>query len=350
MIAARLTMAVDNVMQLPLVRSAETFVTRALDARQPHLFPAIAAEHHDITTADAGRISYYADLKASGRPLILLHGMHAAASSYEMGPLFEAFRGKRKVYALDLPGFGFSARDEREYTPDTFVHAIEHLLRHAAQREPADVIALSLTSEYAAKVAVELPELVRSLTLISPTGFAAPKQKSTLELWSRRMQTQLPELSELLPIRLFYELLVSKHRLRYFLRRSFERRVDEGLLAYAHATSHQAGAHRAPLAFLMGSLFPAGDPEKLYRHVRAPALVIYDQDPYTSFERLESFLREQPSFRARRVQHTRGLPQFDAPQQTVEALRSFYDELDSSNQRGISGGGGFSNGRFVGSA
>jgi pimeloyl-ACP methyl ester carboxylesterase len=351
MIAARLTSALHELSQRPLVRNTADQVTRALDKRRAAPEPALDADRHEIVTADAGTLSYYADLKASGRPLVLIHGVHAAASSYEMGPLFEAFRGRRKVYALDLPGFGFSERSARAYTPATYVHAIEHLLRHVGIREPVDVIALSLSSEYAAKVAVEMPELVRSLVLISPTGFAAPKRASLLEMLSRRLQGQVQDFSELLGSRLLYEALVSKPSLRLFLRRSFEAKVHPGLLSYAHATSHQPGAWRAPIAFLAGALFPAGDAKKkTYGHVRAPTLVLYDQDPYTSFDELAPFVGEHPGFRAKRVSHTRGLPQFDAPQQTIEALRGFYGELDATHQHGLPGGNTFGNGRFIGSA
>ena len=43
--------------------------------------------------------------------------------------------------------------------------------------EPADIIALSLGSEFAAKAALEAPELVHSLTLISPSGFSERREK-----------------------------------------------------------------------------------------------------------------------------------------------------------------------------
>ncbi|MDB4972072.1 MAG: hypothetical protein JWN48_413 [Myxococcaceae bacterium] len=351
MIAARFSSALHELSQLEVVRTGTAYATRALEQHRVELAPAIAADRHTIATADAGTLSYYADLKASGRPLVLLHGIHAAASSYEMRPLFEAFRGKRKVYALDLPGFGFSERAARPYTPETYIHAIEHMLRHVGIRESVDLVALSLTSEYAAKVALELPELVRSLTLISPTGFAAPKQASMLELISRRLQTQLPGLSELLPSRLAYELLVSKPSLRWFLRRSFERRIDRGMLSYAFATSHQPGAYRAPLAFFAGALFPAGDAKKTYGHVRVPSLVLYDQDPYTSFGELDPFVRGHANYRAERVPHTRGLPQFDAPQQTFDVLHGFYDMLEATNQRGVPSGTPFGGaGRVIGQA
>ena len=69
---------------------------------------AISADRDVFYSKSAGRISYYHDDYCPGRPLVLVHSVNAAASAYEMGPLFAYYRGKRPVYALDLPGFGFS--------------------------------------------------------------------------------------------------------------------------------------------------------------------------------------------------------------------------------------------------
>jgi len=330
MIAARLSSALHDLAESPLAESGAQALDRLLTRRQVALEPALLADRHEIATADAGIISYYADTSAGGPPVVLLHGIHAAASAYEMRPLFEALRKHRSVFALELPGFGFSERSSRAYTPTTYVHAVEHLLRNVSIREPADVIALSLSCEYAAKVAVEMPELVRSLVLISPTGFSADDEAGRLERFARRKKSPLPSaLADSVPGRLFYELLVSKLSLRYFLRRSFESGVDRGLLNYAFETSHQPGAWRAPLAFVAGRLFPSGSPRNIYAHVRAPVLVLYDHDAHTSFGALPEFEDEHKNFSSLRVPHTRGLPQFEAPKQTLEALQRFYEGLDT---------------------
>jgi pimeloyl-ACP methyl ester carboxylesterase len=104
---------------------------------------------------------------------VLIHSVNAAASAYEMRPIFEQYRGKRPIYALDLPGFGFSERSDRRYTPQLFSEAIADLLRtQVRETQPVDIVALSLGCEFAASVALAMPERVRSLALISPTGLA----------------------------------------------------------------------------------------------------------------------------------------------------------------------------------
>ncbi len=137
---------------------------------------AIPAERGSFVSKTAGRLNYYVDRQAQGRPLVLIHSVNAAASSYEMGPLFDQYRGQRPVFALDLPGFGFSERSERIYSPELFSSAIEDFL-DSEVKAPADVIALSLGAEFAARTALARPNLIHSLTSHFPKWFKQPARQ-----------------------------------------------------------------------------------------------------------------------------------------------------------------------------
>jgi pimeloyl-ACP methyl ester carboxylesterase len=289
---------------------------------------AIEAERHVIATSDAGAISYYEDTSGEGRPLVLLHGIHAAGSAFEMRTLFHEFRGERPVYALDLPGFGFSQRGGMPYSAKTYVNAIEHVLRHIAMESPdgsADIVALSLSSEYAARVAAELPELVHSLVLISPTGFERIAQGDVHRTEPPAFLRSVARVGG----ELFYDALVTRSSLSHYLKKSFAGKLDRGLLEYSHSTSHQPGAQYAPLAFVSGELFPSGDPKQAYGNVKVPALVLYDEDPYVTFHGLRAFVLRNPNYQAERVAHTRGLPHIEARERTMRIVRGFWDKLEA---------------------
>lgn len=126
----------------------------ALRVNHRRILPdAINAERRTFISPASGMLSYYADRKAAGRPLVLIHSINAAASAYEMKPIFEQYRGIRPVYALDLPGFGFSDQSNRVYSPRLYANAIIDFLQTQVKGGAADVIALSLGSEFAAMAA-----------------------------------------------------------------------------------------------------------------------------------------------------------------------------------------------------
>lgn len=289
--------------------------------------PAIEAERRVFTAPTAGLLSYYADERGGGRPLVLIHSINAGGSAYEMRPLFEAFRGQRPVYALDLPGFAFSDRSDRDYTPELYVRAIvEFLESEVPGVGETDVVAFSLSSEFAAAAALERPDLFATLALLSPTGFTRRGDENRAQRSSVRGTSEraLKVLKVPLWSQGLYDLLVTRPSIHYFYGRNFVGPVDAGLEAYTYLSTHRPGARWAPLAFLSGKLFRSDIRVSVYEQLRLPVLVIHDRDPNVSFDALPETLSRCPNWRRERVAPTLGLPQFEQTGQTVAALGRFW--------------------------
>jgi pimeloyl-ACP methyl ester carboxylesterase len=276
------------------------------------LRPAIPNAHLKRFESGGGELAYYADTSAGGRPLLLLHSVNAAASSVEMKPLFERYRGTRPVYALDLPGFGFSSRADRPYTIELYKQAIIDMIdKEISGEHPVDVIALSLSSEFTALATLESPHSIRSVTMISPTGFGMRNYRGLSVPVARQA---------------FYDLVTSRLSIRYYLNKSFVGPVPQELIDCGYETSHQPGARFAPLAFLGGNLFTPDVSRHVYNSLEVPVLAIYDQDGYVSFEGLEPFVRNHMNWVSARVSNTRGLPQWEHLTDTAAALEYFWKD------------------------
>jgi pimeloyl-ACP methyl ester carboxylesterase len=293
---------------------------------------AIASELLTLVYRPSGPINIYQDRAASGRPLVLIHSINAAASSYEMRPLFQHYRSQRPVFALDLPGFGFSARSNIEYSPEIYVNAILTMLAGISTGEAADVVALSLSSEFAAEAARRRPELFHSLTLISPSGMSqrSSAQSSQAASLSGFDKFIYPLLSFRLWSRPFYDLLTTRKSIEYYLQKSFVGAIPDGMVNYSISTSHQPGAEHAPLYFVAGKLFTPNALDRIYRQVNTPTLVIYDQDPYVRFDRLPELLASNKTWQATRISPTLGLPHWEKPEATTEALEKFWQGIEEA--------------------
>lgn len=312
----------------PLLATAAGWIAYsrlAIDHEVP-LPPALAAEHEHFSSV-AGKLGYYKDRTASGRPLVLIHSVNAAASAYEMRPLFEHFRGSRPVFALDLPGFGTSDRSDRDYAPTLYRDAIIDFLT-AKVGAPADVVALSLGCEFTALAANIRPEAFHSLTLISPTGLSSEERGGNTPR-ARRLHSAF---SVSLWRQAFYDLIASRPSLKYFLGRSHAGDVDPGLLNYAFLTSHQKDAVHAPLCFISGRLFTPAIAESTYVRLPRPTLVVYDQDAHVSFERLPEIMSRNEQWRAIRIVPTRGLPHWERLPETVAAMEAFWAGSDATSR------------------
>lgn len=282
--------------------------------------PALQAERRTFTLPGFGDLSYYRDESGEGVPLVLIHSINAAPSAFEMKPLFEQYRGKRPVYALDLPGFGFSSRANTVYSPLLYARAIGEFLRQVVQTS-ADVITLSLSAEFAARYSLEPEQLMRSLVMITPTGFRpsmpdVPEEALygffTFPLWSQAL----------------YSLVVSKPSIRYYSNQSFVDEAPDAFVDYAYATSHQPGARHAPFYFVSGQLFTKQVREVIYDKVSVPTVVLYDRDPNVSFEALPYFVNSHDNWQAERIAPSMGMVHWDHPLETATILDTFWAQQE----------------------
>lgn len=284
------------------------------DEDLPH---AIDANRYVAAGPLSGRLSFYADESAEGRPLLLIHSINAAASSYEMRPLFEHFRSRRPVFALDLPGFGFSERGERDYTPELFSQAIlDFISSELGASEVPDVVAYSLSCEFAAVAARQQPNAFRSLTFIAPTGFGNNSPSGgdifhraiTFPVWSQA----------------FYDLIVTPASIDYFLRKVFAGEPDPEFARYSYLTSHRPGARHAPLAFLSGRLF-SPDIRETYAALEQPVLAFCDLGDFGPSDELPHFASEHPNWQTICPEGTKAIPQFEQRAATMQALEAFFE-------------------------
>jgi pimeloyl-ACP methyl ester carboxylesterase len=299
----------------------------AIDHELP-LPAALNAERRELDLSDVGRISTYAGEQSAGQPLVLIHSVNAAASALEMKPLFEVYRQNRPVYALDLPGYGFSDRQARPYTPEFFSNALGDFLDEVVG-EPADVIALSLSSEFAARAANRVPEQFRSLTMISPSGFTRRSRgRATEQAGQLGADNSLYGLlANPVWAQALYDLIASRMSLRFYLGKSFVGEIPDELVEYGYATSHQPGAMNVPLYFLSGRLFTQDVLNELYVDLSVPTLILYDQDFYVRFDLLPELVNQNELINTVRIAPTLGLPHWEQPEETKAALDVFWGEI-----------------------
>jgi pimeloyl-ACP methyl ester carboxylesterase len=295
----------------------------------PALPPALPGEILRLSGA-AGPLAVYAHAPQSpgdGRPLLLIHSVNAAASAYEVRPLYEHLRTTRPVYAPDLPGYGLSDRSARHYTPRLMtdaIHAVLALIRERYGPGPVDALAVSLSCEFLARAASEAPGAFRTVALVSPTAFnrtvarRGPPGSDRGMPWLYRLFTA-PLWSEG-----FFNLLTRRASIRFFLQKTWgSKDIDEGLLAYDCLTTRQPGARHAPFFFVSGYLF-SGDANALYEALGMPVWMCHGtRGDFTDY-RWKATLAARPNWSFEEFEGG-ALPYFEQPEAFVSAYRQFLD-------------------------
>jgi pimeloyl-ACP methyl ester carboxylesterase len=103
---------------------------------------------------------------AGAEPALCVHGL--AGSSRNWTDLMDLLRPRLDCAAVDLPGFGDSApRPDGRYTIAALAQTTATLIERQG-RGPVHLIGNSLGGAVCVKLAARRPELIRSLTLVSP--------------------------------------------------------------------------------------------------------------------------------------------------------------------------------------
>ncbi|HEV2882704.1 MAG TPA: alpha/beta fold hydrolase [Pyrinomonadaceae bacterium] len=273
---------------------------------------AFASEHGSV---------YYRTAGAKGRePLVFLHDIGAGASSFMWRKNFDALATDFRVYAPDFLGFGLSDKPANvPYSADLYVALIRDFLVEGSRRAPAHLVAGGLSAAFAVRVADEHPALVRSLTLIAPTGAGASDSRPDLPGAAFYGLLHSPVLGES-----FYNAMTSERSLRDYARKRlfYERRfATERLVAHYYAASHQPGAQHAVAAFLSGYL--NADMREAFARLTQPVTLVWGKDDITTpVAQADALCRLNPGARLEVFDQCRMTPQTEHAERFNELLRA----------------------------
>jgi pimeloyl-ACP methyl ester carboxylesterase len=113
-------------------------------------------------------LDMYYEVHGEGEPLILLHGGVGAIEMF--GEVLPLLAEGRRVIAVDLQAHGRTADIDRPMTFEAMADDVAALIEHLGLGE-ADVMGYSLGGGVALRTAIQHPEAVRKLVLVS-TPFA----------------------------------------------------------------------------------------------------------------------------------------------------------------------------------
>ena len=196
-----------------------------------------------------GEISF--QRMGEGPALVLLHSFGPGHDSEEWRPAAEMLAQENEVFALDLLGWGRSAKPKLDYDDELYIQLLTDFLEDVVRRR-STVAAAGLSAAYAVQVAVDHPDLIRGLALAVPTGVHIYGDEPDLKdaLVHRMLRTPILGTSAL-------NLYTSQTAIARYLKRDVfaaPDRVDAARVERHYHSSHQPGSHPPLAAYLSGYL------------------------------------------------------------------------------------------------
>lgn len=297
----------------------------------------LEAEHHTFESDTVGKINYYESrVESKQTPILLVHGIHLYAGGHDMTPVFEAFCAYRKVYVMDLPGFGGSEKTDRPYRPVLYAAAISEFIRDRIG-EPVHIVVMGQSAEFAAMAEEQDSGLFKSIVMINPSGMQMPRTGhiSESKWWEQFQNIGLTYLKVPLWSLPFYDLLASRTSVLGYYRKRFTYTPPSDLIDLAYTSAHQPGAHFAPIVYYCGKLSVADVRTKYYEKITKPVLVVFDNEPGHQFDMLPILVHEHANWQAFRSSQTCGMPHFENPGETFRSIETFWKQHDKKNRKAL---------------
>ena len=260
-------------------------------------------------------------------PLIFLHGFGGGSSAYEWSKVYPAFATTYRVLAPDLIGWGQSAHPVRDYQVADYLKTLTEFLEKISISTgeqgfaPLQVVASSLTAAITIRLAIQRPDLFKTLFLVCPSGFADFGQDA-----GRRLPLQVigtPILDKLI-----YTLgATNEVSVRNFLERFLfakPERVSQDMVEAFLASAQQPNAEYAALAFLRGDLY--FDLSLYIQQLTVPTYVLWGEEAQFTKLRLGrrlAGLNKQVISVFQPVPGTGVLPHLEQPELVIGLLQHY---------------------------
>lgn len=257
----------------------------------------------------------------AGSPVLLVHGLHAGASSYEWRHNVDVLARQHAVYALDLLGFGLSARPALRYTPALYQALIADMMGRVIGERCA-VISSALAASQVIALAARDSRHISALALIGPMGMSLLQAETAMQT-TAALLLDAPIVGTSI-----YNGMTSPANIRDFLQRNYanDRLVhDDLVLAYVQSARQPGAKH--PISALVGGRLSV-DVRSALRRVRQPTLLLWgDQARENPVQNAHAFRVLKPDADWSLISDAGDLPHAEQPDAVNTAMLRFLERV-----------------------
>lgn len=260
-----------------------------------------------MSTIQVNAIDLYYELCGQGEPLLLIHGLGSSSRDWEKQ--VDDFAGHYQVITYDVRGHGCSSKPVGPYSIKLFAEDTAALLKQL-DILPAHVVGISMGGMIAFELALDFPNLVKSLTIVnSYPEVRVENFQDRLTVWRRFL------LLEVLGMRgmgaaLSKVLFINPEQ--EDLRKTF----------VEHWAENDKRAYRESLRAIVG-----WDVEDRLGEIRCPTLIVASDEDYMPLEEKRAYAAKIPDARLVVIKDARHAVTAEKPEQFNAALEAFLAGL-----------------------
>ena len=252
-------------------------------------------------------LDLYYEVHGQGEPLVFLHGL--GSSTLDWKNQMEFFSKQFQTLFIDLRGHGKSGKPPGPHSVPLFASDTANLLQFL-KLPPAHVAGLSMGGMVAFQLALDAPQLVKSLAIIN----------SGPELQLRTMQERLAFFQREIIVRLLGMRRMAELLGKILFPEPQQKSLQEGLID--RWSRNNKRAYLASLSAIIG--WSVAD---RIGSIQCPVLVMAADMDYTPVSFKEAYIAKMSRAKLAIISNSRHMSPLDQPDQLNDALLEFLSPL-----------------------
>ncbi len=262
--------------------------------------------------------------QGKGSPLLLIHDLNPAASSYEWDKISKQLAKHHTVYSLDLLGCGRSDKPNMTYSNYLFVQLITDFTKNVIGAKP-DLIATGDSASFALMTCNMEPEHFNKIMIISPVSLESlaktpNKRKNTLKFF-----IDLPVFGTLIYNLVFTEKNISRaFSKKYFYKNHM---VSSKIISTYYEAAHTENSHGKYLLSSINANYANINIIHALKKINNSIYLIGSKEDTESKQIIDSYLSYNPSIEVSYLEGSGYLPQLEVPEKLLDILNLYLDPI-----------------------
>ena len=254
-----------------------------------------------------------------GSPVVLLHDLDPASSSYEWTEIFDTLCESHTVYALDLPGCGRSSKQNTTYTNYYYVLFLTSFIKEVVKKK-CSVLATGYSSSFAIMASSMDDSLIGAITAVNPKNIKELMRATTRKSSAAAVLLSLPVIGTSI-----YNMLESRENISLSFTEKFlfnpfrskQRFVD----AYYESAHFNDGKGKYLLSSIKGRYMAVNLSPALSK-LKSKMVILYGDKEERGAAIAAGYQKHNESVKALAISDTKYLPQMERPHEFLTVYKA----------------------------
>ncbi len=262
--------------------------------------------------------------QGKGSPLLLVHDLNPASSSFEWEKIVKHLAKYHTVYTIDLLGCGRSEKPNLTYSNFLYVQLITDFIKNIIGSK-ADIIATGESSSFTIMACNMEPDQFNKLIIINPTSLqnlckSPSKRKNALKFF-----IELPVLGTMI-----YNLIFTKHNLNHIFYHAYYYKnylVPTKVIDSYYEAAHLGHGHGKYLLSSIKASYTNINIIHALKKINNSIYLIGSEKRPDSHGILDSYISYNSSIEGSYIEESSYLPQLEVPEQLMQLLNLYLNPV-----------------------